>query len=64
MLTDTEFVTPMALTVELVCQVVRFVELSRWRDAPGVVVKVKSACVPDGLGTTEVKTAGPIAPAM
>ena len=29
MFTDTEFVTPAALTGELVCQVVRFVELSR-----------------------------------
>lgn len=29
MLTDTEFITPMALTVELVFQVIRFVELSR-----------------------------------
>ena len=29
MLTDTEFVRPVALTVELVCQVLRFVELSK-----------------------------------
>ena len=51
----TEFVTPVALTVELVCQIVRFVELSRWNDAPGSLLKVKRACVPDGFGTIEVK---------
>ena len=55
-LTGTELVTPIALSVELVCQVVRFVELSSWRDTPGSAVYVKSACVPDGFGTIEVKT--------
>ena len=55
MLIDTEVVTPVVLIVELVCHVARFVELSNWTDTPGALVKVKTACVPDGPGMIEVK---------